>query len=53
LQLAGDGPPRSPLPPSESVEQITADISEKAVPEARQELRQKNIEALTPHQRAD
>ena len=36
----------------ESVEQITADIIESAVPEARQELRQKNIEALTPHQRA-
>jgi hypothetical protein len=45
--VAGDGPPRSPLPPSENVEQITADIIEKAVPEARQELRQKNIEALT------
>ena len=36
----------------ESVEQIRADIIESAVPEARQELRQKNIEALTPHQRA-
>jgi len=36
----------------ESVEQITAGIIESAVPEARQELRQKNIEALTPHQRA-
>lgn len=33
-------------------DRITADIIESAVPEARQELRQKNIEALTPHQRA-
>ena len=32
--------------------QITADIIESALPEARQELRQKNIDALTPHQRA-
>ena len=31
---------------------ITADIIESALPEARQELRQKNIDALTPHQRA-
>jgi Cdc6-like AAA superfamily ATPase len=36
----------------ESVERITADIIESTVPEARQELRRKNIEALTPHQRA-
>lgn len=31
---------------------ITADIIESAFPEARQEFRQKNIDALTPHQRA-
>jgi len=35
----------------ERVERITANIIEDAVPEARQELQQKNIEALTPHQR--
>jgi orc1/cdc6 family replication initiation protein len=35
-----------------TAERITPDIIESAVPQARQELRQKNIEALTPHQRA-
>jgi len=35
-----------------AAERITPEIIESAVPEARQELRQKNIEALTPHQRA-
>jgi len=35
-----------------ATDRITEDIIENAVPEARQELRQKNIEALTPHQRA-
>jgi Cdc6-like AAA superfamily ATPase len=33
-------------------DRISTDIIESALPEARQALRQKNIDALTPHQRA-
>ena len=33
-------------------DRISTDVIERALPEARQALRQKNIDALTPHQRA-
>ena len=36
----------------QSESSITGDILENALPKARQELRQKNIDALAPHQRA-